>query len=770
MRIVLIFLIVALALAAGASGTAQSAAQHENGVASAVVLKPTNHPLLPADPSQFWLVPAGSRSPRVGPLAELADAVKLVNNSDFPRALPILAQPALAQGTLGPYALYYKGIAELRLGRPSDARATLRAAADRSPIGYLTEAVALREAECLEALGDHAGAAGIYEKLSRTKTIAPDDVLMRLGRAAKTAGDADKATLAFSRVYFEFPFSELAIQAGDELALMPNYGPIAAGSNRYKLELGRAERLFATKRYAQARSAFEQLRAAAQGDERELVALRLAECDYFLKRSRSARAGLRPYTEKATRQGEALFFYALASRELGGEQEYLQIVRRIVDEFPDQSWAEEALNNLATRYTVKDQNDKADATFREMYERFPAGHYAERAAWKIGWSAYKAGQYPETVRVFERASADFPRSDYRPAWLYWSGRAHEGLAELTLAESRYNLVATDYLNTYYGRLAAGRLNVASPQRSLLVNAAMPVDAAGVPSLPPNQDVVRALISLDLYDEALQELRFAQKAWGDSAAVDATIAWIYRQQGRLESGSRQFTLYRGAINTMKRAYPQYMTAGGEGLPKEVLAVIFPIAYWDLIRKHAAARDLDPYFVAALVSQESTFVADIKSSANAYGLMQLLPSTARQYARKLKLPYSPKLLTTPEANIRMGTAYLADAIREFGDLHLVLASYNAGDRAVRRWVAERPGVAREAFIDDIPYPETQNYVKKILGTAEDYRRLYGTEWASADLLSDQSPAGGRAVPARSKAKAAPSSAKKNPAPPARPQRTR
>jgi soluble lytic murein transglycosylase len=75
--------------------------------------------------------------------------------------------------------------------------------------------------------------------------------------------------------------------------------------------------------------------------------------------------------------------------------------------------------------------------------------------------------------------------------------------------------------------------------------------------------------------------------------------------------------------------------------------------------------------------------------------------------------------------MGTAYLADRIKEFGDLHLALASYNAGETAVRAWVAERPGLPRDEFIDDIPYPETQNYVKRILGTAEDYRRLYGSK---------------------------------------------
>ena len=64
-----------------------------------------------------------------------------------------------------------------------------------------------------------------------------------------------------------------------------------------------------------------------------------------------------------------------------------------------------------------------------------------------------------------------------------------------------------------------------------------------------------------------------------------------------------------------------------------------------------------------------------------------------------------------------------MKRFGEVHFALASYNAGEHRVARWISERPGVDRDEFIDDIPFPETQNYVKRILGTAEDYRRLYG-----------------------------------------------
>ena len=714
-----------------------------------VVLKPTNHPRLPAELWQFWLAPATGASATVA-MNELATAVALEVDGNFAKALPILVEPPVQQGTLGHYAQYYQGFAELRLGRPADARRTFQALASKNPVGFLAEAVALREAEADETLGDQAAALAIYEHLAKAKTTAPDDVLLRLGRSARATGNTERATEAFSRILYEFPFGDLAPIASSELETLP-IGPIAPGTNRYKLELGRAERLFGARRYVQARTAFDGLRQAAQGDDRELVQLRLAECDYFQKKARAAREGVRPFIEKASRQGEALFFYAVASRELGDHAEYLRVVRRLVSDFPTQSWAEEALNNLATHYIVQNDDESADQTFRELYEKFPTGRYGERAAWKLGWWAYKHGRYAETVRVFESAAAQFPRSDYRPTWLYWSGRAHEALNEPALADTRYSLVAVDYLNSYYGRLALKRLESRAP--SALPDEGSPQPPAAT-ALPPNEPVVRALLALDLYDQALDELRYAQKAWGDSPAIQATIGWIHHERGDLRAG----------INAMKRAYPQYLAAGGEKLPTDILKVLYPVNYWTLIRRYSAEHQLDPYLVAALIAQESTFTADVKSSANAYGLMQLLPSTGRQYAKSLGLTkrFSISLLTTAEPNIKMGTAYFADLVRQFGGSHYALATYNAGPNRVARWIAERPGIERDEFIDDIPFPETQNYVKRILGTAEEYRRLYGSGTVRNDEI-DATPAVSRRAAAPPKpAKASASPSKKKPIP--------
>jgi soluble lytic murein transglycosylase len=725
-----------------------------------VVLKPTTHPPLPADLSQLWLAPSTRGPVRTAALNEFAAAVKLEVDSNFAKALPMFMQPNLRQGPLGHYAEYYQGLAELRLGRAADARQTFQALAAKSPAGYLVEAAALREAECDEALNDQDAAMQVYERLSKTRTTAPDDVLLRLARSARAAGHPDKAADAYTRLIYEFPFSELAPLAGGELDGLP-IAPVAAGSNRFKLELGRAERLFGAKRYAQARPVYDGLRSVARNDDRDLVLLRIGECDYLLKRARVARDEIRPFLDTGARQGEALFFYAVATRELGGHDEYLRVVRRIVEEFPTQSWAEEALNNLATHYILQSDDESAEKTFREMYEKYPTGHYAERAAWKIGWWAYRNGNFAETVRVFEGAAANFPRSDYRPPWLYWSGRAHESLREQSLAEARFALVEADYRNSYYGRLASKRLDTARPVSPPSEPPARALESgsrdAELPTLPANEDVIRALLGLELYDQALDELHYAQKAWGDSAPIQATIAWIFNQRGELRTG----------INVMKRAYPQYLTAGGEKLPSEVLKVLFPINYWPLIRRYSNEHQLDPYVVAALIAQESTFTADVKSAANAYGLMQLLPSTGRQYAKQLHLPrFSISTLTTAEANIKMGTAYFADLVKQFGGLHFALATYNAGPSRIAKWIAAKPGLERDEFIDDIPFPETQNYVKRILGTAEDYRRLYGPDGA---LDADAVPAVSHApAPAASNAKAAaaPKPAAKKPAPKKKP----
>ena len=675
-------------------------------------LRPTVHAALPENLEDYWFAPRPAErvAAKTSTLAEAAAAYAAAN---YAATASYARQAVAAGGPLVDYARFYLGSALLHESNAAEAGRLFRAILDDKPAGYLSVAATLGQAEAMELGGDHAGAAAIYDQLATHKAVAPEEMLARLARAAQAAGDRQRAADAWTRVYYEFPLSESAIAAADALKGLQD----VVSRTDYKRDLGRALVLFGGKRYQDARPELVALQKEVSGDDREVVDLRIAECDYFLKRYAAARDGLRPYLERASRKAEAQFFYLSALRGLGEHDEANRLTRALVDQFPDSSWAAEALNNLGTHYILTNDDDLAAETFKELYEKFPTGPYAERSAWKYGWRAYTTGNYAETVRVFEGAAAAFPRSDYRPPFLYWAGRAREKLGQTESAQARLRLVYTDYMNSYYGRLASHHLPAAKaavdPQP---VNAGYqaPASAPIAPPPPPNASIVRRLLAAGLYDAGLAELQFAEKVWGPSPAIEATTAWVYHEKGEL----------RRAITVMRRAYPQFLAESGEGLPAEILQVIFPLTYWDAIKKNAAIYELDPYVVAALILQESTFDPTAHSSANAWGLMQIVPSTGRRLAIAVGIRrFNTAMLTNGDTNIRLGTLYFKRLVAQFGGVYYALASYNAGENRVVRWKAERPGMEEDEFIDDIPFPETQNYVKRILGIAEDYRRLYG-----------------------------------------------
>ena len=701
-----VLLFVYLSLFAGASGVAEAQ------------LSQTAHAALPKNPSDLWLVPAeGEGAARTSSQYKaLRDAADRFEAGDYEAALSAASSPALRDTALAGYAAYYAGMSQLKLSRTAEARRTLDALLAARPAGHLAVAAALGAGEAAEAAGDPAAALRIYAPLAANKLAVTDDVLNRAGRAALAAGDRRQAAEMYVRLYYEFPLTPGGSAAAAQLEGLKDY----IKRTGYDGDIGRAQMLFGARRYAEAKGAFAAIRSSLSGDDRELADLRIAESDFHLGNYAAAREGVRPYLQTASRLAEARFFYLSALRELGDHEQYVALSRALVAEFPDSTWAEETLNNLGTHYILTNQDEAAASTFREQYAKFPAGQHAERAAWKYGWWAYTTGNYRETIRVFESAAAAFARSNHRPSWIYWAGRAHGKLGAAGERTARMRLVYADYGNSYYGRLAEAHLRrvAALPAHDAVRRVASSQPAPPSVALPTDQ-TIRQLLAAGLYDAALNELRYAQRAWGTSPAIDATIAWAYHQKGEL----------RRAITLMRRAYPQHLTAAGQEVPDEILKVIFPLAYWDSIKRESAARGLDPYVIAALIAQESTFEPKARSVANAWGLMQVVPATGRRLARTLGIRnFTTARLTDPELNIRLGTYYFSRLVQQFGGTHYALASYNAGETRVVRWRGERPGVDEDEFIDDIPFPETQNYVKRILGTAEDYRMLYGERGAS------------------------------------------
>ena len=667
-------------------------------------LAPTAHPPVPVDLSSMWFATAAATTMEPA-LTNFVKGVRLLEDRDNAEAaLPLVSAPALASTALADYARYYAGLSLLKLKRYAAADGAFAALAGRKIDGHLPEDAAFRQAEVRQAQRDFTGAVVIYESLVGRTLARPQVAWLQLGLTAGQAGQPARSVEALRRVYYDFPTSVEADTAAKELDRLT----VDADAALAPKELARADALYRARRWSAARDSYEVVQPFVSGADRARVDVRIAGCDVGQGRFREGRDRVMPLIDGPSGE-EAAFHLVVATRGLKQKDEHVKRSRAFVARYPASPFADEVLNNLASALIIDDEDGQADAVFREVVEKYPSGRFAERAFWKAGWWAYRQGRFQDAAQLFDRGAAQFPRSDYRPSWLYWSGRAWLQSNDAETAAARLRLAATDYHNSYYGRLAVRQL--ASRSGAAITPS---LRRQPVPVSVPTAQRIALLLATGLNQEAMSELQYAQRVWGDSPQLQATIALTHRRLGNVRAG----------INTMKRAYPQYLAAGGETLPSEILQVIFPLDYWPLLQKYAEQRGLDPYVVAALVAQESNFDPAVVSPANAWGLMQVLPSTGRNLARKLGVhPFSTKRLTEAEVNVRLGTQFFADSIRRFGGVHFALAAYNAGDSRVASWQRERPDMPQDEFIDDIPFPETQNYVKRILGTAEDYRLLYG-----------------------------------------------
>ena len=154
--------------------------------------------------------------------------------------------------------------------------------------------------------------------------------------------------------------------------------------------------------------------------------------------------------------------------------------------------------------------------------------------------------------------------------------------------------------------------------------------------------------------------------------------------------------------------------------------YPLKYEAYITEYAQANALDPYLVCGAIHTESHFDMEAESRVGAIGLMQIMPDTGEWIAKKMSIKdYSQAKLKDPETNIRMGCWYLKYLMDKFdGDMTLVLAGYNAGPNRVTQWLEDEK-YSQDGKLTDIPYQETEEYVKKVQNAKEMYESYYTLE---------------------------------------------
>ena len=180
----------------------------------------------------------------------------------------------------------------------------------------------------------------------------------------------------------------------------------------------------------------------------------------------------------------------------------------------------------------------------------------------------------------------------------------------------------------------------------------------------------------------------------------------------------------ALHFIKLYAPGYLYMPLDQAPLEFWQLAFPIPFRGAIEYFSKNQNLDPFLVAALIRQESDFNIKEVSDAHAYGLMQLIPGTARSMARHFSIRrVDTSDLMSPDMNIQLGTYFLRTLLDRFnGQMEWVLAAYNAGPGRSDLWRKWGPFEETADLIEAIPFHETRLYVQIVERNADIYRRLY------------------------------------------------
>jgi soluble lytic murein transglycosylase len=658
-----------------------------------------------------------------GALALLALAVAEREHGQSADAVRHLSQVRGRLPKLADYAGYYRAAAQFDLGHFEAAVQELDAVWKGDPRSPLGGDAAMLAARAQKEIGKPADAVGaLRANYSQLPQPAGDLLLASCYRASN---DLASAVVYYQRVYYQYPATGEAEQAGSAVAgLKRTLGELFPPPTTQAM-FQRADRWLRNGDRRRARAEYEAIAAQAAGGDRELARVRLAEIDYFRYENGPAYANLkalRVTSEEA--DAERLYYMLECARRLDREDQMQDAFERLARLHPQSPWRLKALVSAGNRYLVANRPDLYEPLYRACYESFPADPQAANCHWKVAWIQY-AQRRPGAGDALRDHLLKFPGSENASAALYYLGRLAETDGRLEEAKAYYSDAVARYPNHYYFDLAEKRL--AEPAvfqaaesasvRGFLNAVAWPerrYPASFEPTAATLERIERGRLlgSAGLADLRDRELRFGAGADGQPHILAMYLA------------RAADSTYR-ALRIMKSLAPGYMSMPLENAPAEFWRLLFPLPYRAALEMYSKQRGLDPFLVAGLIRQESEFNPEAVSPAQAYGLTQLLPSTGRALLKVSPRRFRASILFRPEVNLRLGTTYLRGVYdKNAGKWEPTLAAYNAGGSRVENWLTWATYREPAEFIETIPFSETRNYVFAVLRNAQIYRKLYAT----------------------------------------------
>ena len=416
------------------------------------------------------------------------------------------------------------------------------------------------------------------------------------------------------------------------------------------------------------------------------------------------------YSSRAGRLSGAVRYYETLEKDFATHRlaDDARIRRALAYfELGDESRFTELLSAIATDYPAGDET--------------PNGvfHLAARQMHRGDWAAASL-LLEEGARLVDETPRGHPSARGRER--YFLGRAYLELKDPERAKAEWAAVIRRFPLTYYMLSAYTRLEAIDPEGAKKALAEAVSGASERPfSTPrpadfsqPALDRAIALITVGAIDRARPELEAAGLRERDSAPG---LMWAVAQ---LSEKAGAYDLSYGLV----RGLSDWIERWPAGDWQQAWKVAYPTPYDRHVKKRTLASGIEPSLAYAIMREESAFNAGAISSANAYGLMQLIEPTAKSLARPLGLSSTPRALVRPSVNIALGCHFLGDLEARFADLPvLAIPAYNAGPTRVSRWLKERSELDFDLWVELIPYKETRNYTKRVLSSRAAYALLYG-----------------------------------------------
>ncbi|HEX4924389.1 MAG TPA: transglycosylase SLT domain-containing protein [Bdellovibrionales bacterium] len=455
-----------------------------------------------------------------------------------------------------------------------------------------------------------------------------------------------------------------------------------------------------------------------------------------------------PGGQKAKWASDRVFeiYQSIANKD---EQKYQSLKERVVDQMEKadgtrlQTWAEKAFRSgyyadvitfadnalkklegspatsplmslLAHAHLYTGDDAKAKKMFQTILEKNSGTSEATTAQLRLGLIEYRAKEYAAAIAHFERLLALPDAANFELQARYWLWRSLQRLDDKARAATEAAALATRFPLTYYGLRAQAETSenlVALPESQVKFKAE--IDFNGTER--SSWERMQVLLKAGWYEEAQLEL-----AELIEPADPVTKALLSRYWASAMG-------YSKALKIMNQAWTQ--DPGLQVAP--LIRIVFPFEYKEYVEQEAKKYGMEPALVWSLIRQESAFESKAVSSSGALGLMQLIPPTGQEVAQDLRLKTvtGRESFFIPALNIQMGTYYLNKMLRKFeGNVAFALAAYNAGPERFGRWLRSRGQInaknsdpENETWMDDLPWSETNFYVKAILRNLLIYRSL-------------------------------------------------